>query len=315
MNQLAKQPSIEFDARAIFLSGIALLLTFPLLWHIDSAWIATTPAILAILASMCLAGSLFSSLLERNKSTHLLIILALLILAATLFWIGPEVLANLIELRLGIVAIFAVTVLGYIVHARLRPRVPTKLQVILLISALPVMLICGVYLLLTAASGLAKGEVRLLISIGLAITYFNLGAMVFGGGPPLDGGRIFADGGRILGNGKTWRGSVGGVILATLAFSVFAGSPETGLLVAMITFLGDAAASFLKRRLGQEQSKPVPLLDQWDGLLPLLYIIVWRETPLILPQGSVLILLIGTLFIQLLGNRILFRLGKKSVPW
>ena len=315
MNQLAKQPSVEFDVRAIFLSGIVLLLTIPFLWHIDSAWFAAPPTILAILAGICLTASLFFSFRERNKLTQLLMSLALLILFSTLFWVWPEALANLIELRLEIAGIFAVTVLGYIVHARLRTQSPTGPQITLLVSALPVLLVCGVYLLLTAATGLAIGEVRLLISIGLAITYFNLGAMVIGGGPPLDGGRILADGGRILGNGKTWRGSIGGLIMATLAFTIFAGSPDTGLLVAVIALLGDAAASFLKRRLSQEQSKQVPLLDQWDGLLPLLYVLVWRNTPLVLPHGSVLILLIGTLFIQFLGNRILFRLGKKSVPW
>src|SRR2546426_9134833 len=41
-------------------------------------------------------------------------------------------------------------------------------------------------------------------------------AVVFGGGTPIDFGRILRDGERLFGDGKTWRGLVGGTLIAAL---------------------------------------------------------------------------------------------------
>ncbi len=105
----------------------------------------------------------------------------------------------------------------------------------------------------------------------------NNAAVLAGGGPPIDGGRTWG-GDRLLGDGKTWRGSAGGVLaggvlallLNQLAPLDVAGAilPEFPVLaalgLALGAILGDIGASFVKRRSGRERGKPMPPLDQLD---------------------------------------------------
>jgi hypothetical protein len=51
------------------------------------------------------------------------------------------------------------------------------------------------------------------------------------------------------------------------------------------------------------------------GLMLLLLLASGLGTSVVLPPESAPILLVGTLFIQFSGNRILYGLGKKTVPW
>ncbi|MFW5929113.1 MAG: CDP-2,3-bis-(O-geranylgeranyl)-sn-glycerol synthase, partial [Halobacteriota archaeon] len=105
----------------------------------------------------------------------------------------------------------------------------------------------------------------------------NNAAVLFGGGPPVDGGRTW-NGRRLLGDGKTWRGSAGGVlagfVLALLLNQIApldvlgASLPEFPVTaafgLALGAILGDMGASFVKRRTGRERGRPMPPLDQLD---------------------------------------------------
>src|SRR5664280_3788206 len=71
---------------------------------------------------------------------------------------------------------------------------------------------------------------------------------------PLDGGLIFFDERPLLGSSKTIRGFVAAVAANTLG-ALFLGLPATvGALLGGGAMLGDAIASFIKRRLGAAPS-------------------------------------------------------------
>jgi CDP-2,3-bis-(O-geranylgeranyl)-sn-glycerol synthase len=99
----------------------------------------------------------------------------------------------------------------------------------------------------------------------------------------LDFGRNFTDGRPLLGPGKTIEGLLAGcaigaiiALIQQLAFpylpwgisdrplNIAPMTPLLGFLLGFGAMAGDAAGSFLKRRLGLERGKPAPLLDQDD---------------------------------------------------
>jgi CDP-2,3-bis-(O-geranylgeranyl)-sn-glycerol synthase len=107
----------------------------------------------------------------------------------------------------------------------------------------------------------------------------NNAAVLVGSGPPLDGGRTWR-GRRLLGDGKTWRGTGGGVaagVAVALVLDAVRPSAAAALSVTLPDFplaaavalaagamAGDLAASLLKRRLGRKRGAPLPLVDQLD---------------------------------------------------
>lgn len=88
---------------------------------------------------------------------------------------------------------------------------------------------------------------------------------------PLDNGRRLADGNPILGKNKTLCGLISG-LAAVGIFSFLIGIPVVmGLLIALVSLLGDLLTSFFKRRSGLVEGKTVYLVDHLlEGALPLL---------------------------------------------
>ncbi len=164
-------------------------------------------------------------------------------------------------------------------------------------------------------------------------------------GKPIDGGRIHKDGARVLGDGKTWRGLVGGgiaggataLILSYAAAGIFwaadfgrsAGSHAlvifmVGFLIGLLALVGDAVESYFKRRRGKERGAPWIPFDQLDFVLfgligfalgtPLLAA-GWVNTMLWSNWIALTTIIVGTVGLHLLVNRIGYWIGLKEVPW
>ncbi len=166
----------------------------------------------------------------------------------------------------------------------------------------------------------------------------NPGAVMFGGGMPMDFGKMMPDGRRILGKSKTWRGFIGGslfgftvgIIQNFLAFYLpdawfppfsrnwYIAIPLL-LTMSFSSLLGDALGSFIKRRLGIESGGRAFLLDQ----LPFV-IVSWFFLYMLFPGWfiehfwnwiSVTTVFILTPLIHRAVNIAAYRLGYKDVPW
>lgn len=156
----------------------------------------------------------------------------------------------------------------------------------------------------------------------------NASAMVVGmllkSKTPLDFGITLPDGQPLFGKGKTWKGTISGIIAGTLAAGIvfFLFPQETtavsnnyiiaGFLIALGAILGDIAGSFIKRRLTIKSGSPTPILDQLDFivggylLLSLIY----------LPSGEEFIFVcVFTVITHIATNYLAFRLKLKKVPW
>lgn len=145
----------------------------------------------------------------------------------------------------------------------------------------------------------------------------NVSALTFGGGVPLDFGRDFRDGRRILGDGVTWRGTIIGTLIGTLIGliqGIISGNILQGLLLGFTlgagALLGDAAGSFIKRRLNISRGRPAPILDQLDFVVGALLL-----SSLIVPLEPVLILLVLliTIILHLSANILAYSMGIKEV--
>ena len=138
--------------------------------------------------------------------------------------------------------------------------------------------------------------------------YFaNGGALVFGGGTPIDFGKSDSNGVRWVGDGVTWRGMIVGTIIGMTSVS-------NGLLIGFLlgfgALLGDALGSFLKRRLGIGRGEPAPILDQLDFIIVALILV----SPVIeLNWIFIVFALLLTLFIHLITNTCAYLLGLKDV--
>ncbi|HEX3014237.1 MAG TPA: CDP-2,3-bis-(O-geranylgeranyl)-sn-glycerol synthase [Methanobacterium sp.] len=166
----------------------------------------------------------------------------------------------------------------------------------------------------------------------------NVSALIFGGGKPLDFGRNFRDGRRIIGNGVTWRGTIIGTLIGTIigiiqgSISVYYGNifnlipgitiiqgpiPASILQGALIglflgggALIGDAAGSFIKRRIGIERGNPAPFLDQLDFVIGAL---VFASLIVFIPLNMIIIILIISVVLHLLTNMIAYLIGMKDV--
>jgi CDP-2,3-bis-(O-geranylgeranyl)-sn-glycerol synthase len=166
----------------------------------------------------------------------------------------------------------------------------------------------------------------------------NVSALVFGGGKPLDFGRNFRDGRRIIGNGVTWRGTIIGTLIGTVigiiqgSISAYYGSvfnlipgimiiqgpiPASILQGAIIglflgggALIGDAAGSFIKRRIGIERGKAAPFLDQLDFVVGAL---VFASIIVFIPLNMIIFILIISIVLHLLTNIIAYLIGMKDV--
>ena len=167
----------------------------------------------------------------------------------------------------------------------------------------------------------------------------NSAAVIFGGGTPMDFGKSWR-GKRILGEGKTWRGFFGGALTGVVLGLVLTGiallldaqavwgygeMPNALVPIIALAFgsmAGDAAGSFIKRRIGKDRGAKAPVLDQYNFvigafLLALLLAPEWildhyfRENGI---YGLILLLVVVPLLhrgVNIIG----YKMGKKDVPW
>ena len=143
---------------------------------------------------------------------------------------------------------------------------------------------------------------------------------LLGGGKALDFGRDFIDGRRIFGDGKTWRGSIAG-ILAGIIYKVLenfvAGKHafhdlHVAAALASGAILGDVFASFVKRRLGYERGEAAPLLDQLDFVIGAFFVASFFTE---ISVSVVVIIFVITPFLHIFINVLGYILKKKEVPW
>ena len=166
----------------------------------------------------------------------------------------------------------------------------------------------------------------------------NVSALAFGGGAPVDFNKYFTDGRRVLGDGVTWRGTIIGIIIGTVIAAlqgvvfmyygdIFTLIPGWTTLAGIIpnnygewillglalsggALIGDAAGSFLKRRINIGRGRPAPFLDQLDFVIGAL---ILASLVVTIPLIVILIILIFTAILHLAANTIAYLLGLKDV--
>ncbi len=147
----------------------------------------------------------------------------------------------------------------------------------------------------------------------------NTSAGLFGDGRPLDFGRNFSDGRRLLGDGVTVRGFASGVFVGVLA-GVVQGFLETRIMEKVfLAFLlsfgalaGDAAGSFIKRRVDKPRGSPLFPLDQLNFVVGGLFFASFIE---VISLGAMAVLFILTPVGHLGVNKLGYHLKMKDVPW
>jgi CDP-2,3-bis-(O-geranylgeranyl)-sn-glycerol synthase len=143
--------------------------------------------------------------------------------------------------------------------------------------------------------------------------YFaNAAPVLLHGGGPLDGGRSWRDGKRILGDHKTVYGTITGIAVGAL-FSLAQGNALQGTLFAVGAIGGDLIFAFIKRRMGLEPGKPLPLWDQVGFII--LAIILGS---LVVPSPTWeqdLAMIITTIPVHYVSNLFAWGLSWKKEPW
>lgn len=161
----------------------------------------------------------------------------------------------------------------------------------------------------------------------------NNAAVIFGGGKPVDGGREW-HGSRLLGDGKTWRGSLGGIatgaalalllnsvripVQDAIGLSLTAFPTAVVVLFPLGAILGDIGASFIKRRTGKERGAAFPGLDQLDFVAGSLVLTALLTTSWVTETFTLEVLavvLVITPVLHLGTNFIGFKIGLKEEPW
>ncbi|MBK6004520.1 CDP-archaeol synthase [Ramlibacter ginsenosidimutans] len=128
---------------------------------------------------------------------------------------------------------------------------------------------------------------------------------------PIDGGVLFRDGRPLLGHSKTWRGLASAVLLSALLAPVLGFSAAIGALTGALSMVGDALASFTKRRLGVPTSGRSFGLDQLpEAVLPLLVL----HEPLQLSWPLITGVAVAFLLLETPAARLAHRLGWRDTP-
>ena len=175
------------------------------------------------------------------------------------------------------------------------------------------------------------GFIQLIIFI-LPAYFANSIPVLLGGGTALDYGNKFIDGKPWFGKGKTIRGFIAGVTIATLigclqalvlSGTTFSYLPSwsdyvfCAFLLGVGTMFGDLIGSFIKRRLGFEQGSSLFFFDELTFLLFAISL-TWAFVPLVrflITPLNLGILLILTYVIHKIANIVANKLGWKKVPW
>jgi CDP-2,3-bis-(O-geranylgeranyl)-sn-glycerol synthase len=129
---------------------------------------------------------------------------------------------------------------------------------------------------------------------------------------PIDFGLKY-NGKRILGDGKTWEGTLIGLVLGTAVgiptFYLFSLGPWWEVIVISLgALIGDMVGSFVKRQVGLVRGAEATLIDQLDFVFGVFLI----DTP---PPDYGIVILIITPILHKLANIAGHRIGVKNVPW
>lgn len=128
---------------------------------------------------------------------------------------------------------------------------------------------------------------------------------------PLDGALTAWDGRRLLGESATVRGVLGAAIATAALATLLGQDPRVGAMVGLLSMCGDAASSFVKRRLGLAPGEKATGLDQVpESLLPLLVV---ADRYGLMEKDIALLVLAFTLF-DMVASRLLFRLNLRKRP-
>lgn len=128
---------------------------------------------------------------------------------------------------------------------------------------------------------------------------------------PLDAGVVLGDGHRLLGGHSTVRGVAGAMVTTAGLAALLGHSARAGAVMGLLAMAGDAASSFVKRRLDLESGAKATGLDQVpESLLPLLavanrYRLTWWDLGLLVSTFTLL---------HILGSRLLFKLKLRKRP-
>ena len=145
-----------------------------------------------------------------------------------------------------------------------------------------------------------------------------------GGVLAADFGQDFFDGRPLLGKSKTWRGAFFGFVLGMiLVTGIWFFLPEYtilltdnylvyGAMLCLGAIVGDAVASFFKRRLNMAPGREVLLLDQLDFIVGGIAFTLYAYMPTLIEVG---VLMVVTLFFHKLANFLAFQIKLKRVPW
>ena len=163
----------------------------------------------------------------------------------------------------------------------------------------------------------ALSQVLSAIWFVLPAYFANGGALVLGGGRPLDLGRRLSDGRRILGDGVTIRGTLAGIAVGSatggiqgLMTGAFGEGLSLGVAMGAGAMVGDMVGSFIKRRLNMSRGRPAPGLDQVGFLV---FALAFASLVADIQVETVVILLVLTPLIHVGTNVAAYLLGLKAV--
>jgi CDP-2,3-bis-(O-geranylgeranyl)-sn-glycerol synthase len=154
----------------------------------------------------------------------------------------------------------------------------------------------------------------------------NAAPVLVGGGARLDLGIKLGDGMDLFGKTKSIRGFIGGIAAGVIAAGILAilwptllfGNRETlfltGVMLAVGALVGDAAGSFIKRRLKMAPGKHFNILDQMDFIVGGL-VFAYPFASEIYTVPNILFIVIVSYVLHVGANVSANRLGLKKVPW
>lgn len=129
---------------------------------------------------------------------------------------------------------------------------------------------------------------------------------------PLDGNVTLSDGRPLFGSSKTLRGVLLSILLTTACAPLIGLDWKVGSVVALTAMIGDLFSSFVKRRLGMDNSSQFTGLDQIpEFLLPLLVCMFLLPLTALDVVIATVIFFVGALIV----SRILFKLNIRERPY
>ena len=129
---------------------------------------------------------------------------------------------------------------------------------------------------------------------------------------PLDGNVTLSDGRPLFGSSKTLRGVLLSILLTTACAPLIGLDWKVGSVVALTAMIGDLFSSFVKRRLGLDNSSQFTGLDQIpESLLPLLVCMFLLPLTALDVVIATVIFFVGALIV----SRILFKLNIRERPY